>query len=127
MRGRSSRSAWTLATVARLLLAGSESSTGVGGGVAEVRGTEGLTGAQSAPPVELAGARMISGQADERVTGSLSWGERDGLGGTTAHAGSVSGRVIGLTDIDFDVFAGEGVRRHVARLGTGSMEGAWVQ
>jgi len=119
--------ALALVAVALLLVVGCESSTGVSGDVADVRGTWEYTGMQSAPSLQLSGTLVISGQDGDLVTGSLSWEERDGLGGTIAHAGSVSGRVIGLTDIDFDVFAGEGVRRHVARLGTGGMEGAWVQ
>ena len=127
MSRRSSRSASALISVALLLVAGCESSTGVSGEVADVRGPWEFTGTQLAPSLQLSGTLVIAGQDGDLVTGSLSWEERDGLGGTTAHAGSVSGRVIGLTDIDFDVFAGEGVRRHVARLGTGSMEGAWVQ
>lgn len=127
MSGRRSLPAFALLAAALLLVAGCESSTGVSGDVADVRGTWEYTGVQSAPSLQLSGTLVISGQDGDLVTGSLSWEERDGVGGTTAHAGSISGRVIGQTDIDFDVFAAEGVRRHVARLGTGSMEGAWVQ
>lgn len=127
MSRRSSLSASALVAVALLVVVGCESNTGVSGDVADVRGSWEFTGTQSAPSLQLSGTLVISGQDGDLVTGSLSWEERDGLGGATAQAGSVSGRVIGLTDIDFDVFAGEGVRRHVARLGTGSMDGAWVQ
>ena len=127
MSRRRSLPVLALVFVALLLVAGCEASTGVSGDLADVRGTWEFTGTQLAPSLQLSGTLVIAGQDGDLVTGSLSWEERDGLGGTTAHAGSVSGRVIGLTDIDFDVFAGEGVRRHVARLGTGSMEGAWVQ
>lgn len=127
MSRRRSLPASVLVTAAFLLVAGCESNTGVNGDVADVRGTWEFTGTQSAPSLQLDGTLLISGQDGDLVTGSLSWEERDGLGGTTAHAGSVSGRVIGQDDIDFDVFAGEGVRRHVARLAMGTMEGAWVQ
>lgn len=113
--------------VAVMLAGGCESSTGVDGDVADVRGTWAYHGVQSAPSLELTGTLVISGQDGDLVTGTLSWEERDGGGGTTAHGGAITGRVIGQDDIDFDVFAAGGVRRHVARLSETGMDGAWVQ
>ncbi len=112
---------------AALMASACESGTGVDGDVADVRGTWAYTGDQSAPSLALAGELVIESQAGDLLTGSLSWEERDGQGGVTTHAGAVSGRVIGHDDVDFDVFASNGVRRHVARLVDGSMDGAWVQ
>lgn len=106
-------------------------STGVDGAVADVRGTWEFTGDQSAPALQLAGTLVIESQDGDLVTGSLSWEERDGQGAVLSKAGAVTGRVIGQDDIDFDVFAADGVRRHVARLSfveaQGTMDGAWVQ
>ena len=92
-----------------------------------MRGTWQYSGQQSEPSLQLTGTLVIAFQDGALLTGSLSWEERDGSGGTRLQAGAVSGRVIERSDIDFDVFVADRTRRHVARLGDGSMNGAWVQ
>ena len=110
-----------------LAAAGCSSPTDAAGGAADVRGTWQYSGQQSAPSLQLTGRLVIAFQDGALLTGSLSWEERDGSGGTRLRAGAVSGRVIERSDIDFDVLLADGTRRHVARLGDGSMDGAWVQ
>ena len=55
--------------------------------------------------------------------------QSDGLGGITTLAGPLSGRVIELTDADFDVAVAGTDRRHVARISANhdTLVGVWAQ
>ena len=86
------------------------------GPTADVRGTWSFVGSQAAPALDLAGTIEITQQSNDLISGSVSWEETNGVGGVELKGGALTGRVIGLTDIDFDVILDEGDRRHVTRL-----------
>jgi hypothetical protein len=96
------------------------------GPVADVRGSWRYVGTQFAPARDLEGILVVTQQRGDIVSGSLSWEERDGLGDIQLKGGAVTGRVIGVEDIDFDVQLAEGVRRHVARITGDSLVGVWA-
>ena len=95
---------------------------------ADVRGAWSYSGTQASPVRELAGTLVVSAQVGADVSGSLSWEERDGLGGVISRSAPISGRIIGMTDADFDVMAPDATRRHVARLSSNldTLEGIWI-
>jgi outer membrane biogenesis lipoprotein LolB len=95
--------------------------------VADLRGTWRFTGEQTAPALTMTGSLVIESQSGDMVTGRLSWEEQAVGGGTRLDGGSVTGRVIGWTDVDFDVLLASGERRHVGRLSADTVRGAWVQ
>jgi hypothetical protein len=109
-----------------LLLSGCVLSTGPSGPFADLTGTWDFTGSQSAPSLTLVGTLVVTGQSREVITGTLSWEERDGLGGVQVRGGAVNGRVIGLADTDFDVTDDASVRRHLARASGDTIEGVWA-
>jgi hypothetical protein len=110
------------------LLAACEGGTGPNGPSADLRGTWAYTGTQTTPPRELVGTFVVLSQSGAEIAGSLTWEERDGLGGVVNRAAPVSGRAIGLFDTDFDVLADDAVRRHVARISANgdTLEGVWI-
>lgn len=101
--------------------------TSSSGEAADVRGSWEFTGVQSAPSLSLDGTLTITAQDGDLVSGTLTWEERDGVGGVRLDGGPVSGRVIGAGDIDFDLLRTGGSRRHFARLSADTMEGTWLQ
>lgn len=93
-----------------------------------MRGTWTYTGTQAAPARELVGTLVVSNQTGGQISGSLTWEERDGVGGVDVKSSPLSGRVIGLEDTDFDALHIDGTRRHVARISANAdtMVGAWI-
>jgi hypothetical protein len=114
---------WLLA----LALAGCSFTTEPAGEVADVRGSWQYSGEQTAPVLTLEGTLNIAAQSGDMVSGQLSWEERDPGGGTLVRGGPVSGRVIGTTDVDFDVLLAGTERRHVGRITRDTIRGAWVE
>jgi hypothetical protein len=107
--------------------AGCNLATEADGPVANVKGSWHYTGQQTAPSLTLEGTLVIGPQAGDVVNGQLTWEERDALGGLVLDGGPVSGRVIALEDIDFDVLRSGGDRRHVGRIAGDTIRGAWIQ
>jgi hypothetical protein len=116
----------TLRFAALLALSACSLSTEPTGPVADVRGTWRYVGTQSAPALQLEGTLVVTQQRGDIITGSVTWEERDGLGDVQIRGGQLTGRVIGLEDIDFDVLMPEGDRRHVARVIGDSLDGVWA-
>jgi hypothetical protein len=94
--------------------------------VADVRGTWRYVGSQQAPAVQLNGTLIIEEQEGDLLSGRANWEERTAQGMVQSVAGAVSGRVIELTDVDFDVRIGTDTRRHVARISGDTLRGTWV-
>lgn len=94
---------------------------------ADVRGEWTFTAQQAVPAVTIEGTLRIESQDGDLIVGSASWEERDALGVTVLGGGAVTGRVIGESDVDFDILVGATARRHVARLAADTMSGSWVQ
>lgn len=97
------------------------------GEVADIRGTWHYSGDQAAPALTLDGTLLISMQTDDVVSGQLSWQEQAAGGGVQNDGGPVSGRVIGDSDVDFDVLRSGSERRHVGRITADTIRGAWVE
>lgn len=116
---------WSRLIVA-VALSGCALTTAPSGPVADVRGTWSYTGSQSAPALTLVGTMVVTKQSGEVISGTLSWEERDGLGGVQLRGGVLNGRVIGLDDTDFDVSDDAQVRRHLARVTPDTIEGVWA-
>lgn len=108
-------------------LAGCGLATEADGPVADVVGSWRYTGQQTAPSLTLEGTLVIGTQTGGVVNGQLMWEERDVSGGLVLDGGPVSGRVIELEDIDFDVLRASGDRRHVGRIIADTIRGAWIQ
>lgn len=117
----------TASTLIALVAAACSIPTSSGGDAADVRGSWEFTGAQSAPSLSLVGTLTITAQDGDLVSGTLTWEERDGVGGIRQDGGPVTGRVIGVGDIDFDLLRTGGSRRHFARLSADTMQGTWLQ
>ncbi|MEX2181961.1 MAG: hypothetical protein WD771_07960 [Gemmatimonadaceae bacterium] len=109
------------------MLTGCSLLTAPGGEAADARGSWQYTGTQSAPTLQLQGTMEITQQSGEAIGGTASWEEHDGIGVVGMDGGTVAGRVIGESDVDFDVITPAGDRRHVGRLTADTMTGAWVQ
>ncbi len=92
-----------------------------------MRGTWHYSGDQAAPALTLDGTLIISSQAQDVVSGQVSWTEQEVGGGTRVDGGPVSGRVIERSDIDFDVLRAGTERRHVGRITGDTIRGAWVE
>lgn len=102
-------------------------STEPAGEVADVVGSWQYSGDQTAPALTLEGTLSIAAQSGEMVSGQLSWEEQAPGGGVVLRGGPVSGRVIGTSDIDFDVLLAGTERRHVGRISGDTIRGAWVE
>jgi hypothetical protein len=118
-----------LASLATLALAGCVLGTGPSGPFADVVGTWTYVGEQTSPALQITGTLTISDQDDDLILGSLAFTTDDGLGGIQADGGAVTGRVIELSDVDFDVLLGTGDRRHVAHISANgdTLSGLWTQ
>ena len=116
-----------IAIIALLCATGCDFSTSPTGEVADVRGTWQFSGDQDAPALTLEGTLLIQSQAGDAVSGQLSWQEHDGLGGSVAKGGAVSGLVIEHSDVDFDVILPGGNRRHVGSITGDTIRGAWLE
>ena len=92
----------------------------------DLQGVWTYTGTQASPALTLAGSLVVTSQNEDLIAGSLSWTESDGINDPVLRGGSMSGAVIGQTDVDFDVNGPDGVRRHVARISADTLEGVWV-
>lgn len=112
---------------AALLMGGCALPSDPPGEGAVVRGTWTLTGTQSAPSATLDGQLTVSAQDGDQISGSAGWQERDAAGMLRPDGGPMSGRVIGETDVDFDITVGGIARRHVGRIRADTIEGSWVQ
>jgi hypothetical protein len=113
--------------LAATFLAGCALPTGPDRPAADVRGEWEFTAEQVAPSVTIEGVLRIESQDGDLIVGSASWEERDALGNVQLGGGPVTGRVIGESDVDFDILVGAAARRHVARLDADTMAGSWVQ
>lgn len=103
------------------------STTDNSGPAANVAGVWSYAGTQAAPTADLTGVVTVAAQDGELIVGSATWEENRSGGMVRTIGGSLNGRVIGATDIDFDVQLLDGTRRHVARLTADTMRGTWVQ
>lgn len=123
------RTGWRIGgvVVATLAVAGCDLATEADGPVANVVGSWRYSGQQTAPSLTLEGTLVIGSQSGGVVNGQLTWEERDVQGGLVLDGGPVSGRVIGLEDIDFDVLRTGGDRRHVGRITADTIRGAWIE
>lgn len=92
-----------------------------------VRGQWAFTGTQAAPQATMTGYLTIRSQSGDLISGTAGWDERDGFGVVRSAGGSVSGRVIGEQDVDFDILLEGVVRRHVGRIRADTIDGSWVQ
>lgn len=118
----------TLQSAGLILIVACQPLTGTEGQALEVLGTWRYSASQLAPQWQMTGELEFRSQRGTDVVGTARWEARDAMGAVLIGGGPVSGRVIGLGDIDFDVEATDGSRRHVARFVTAdSMEGVWVQ
>lgn len=109
-------------------LGGCDVATDPVGTVADVRGTYVYSGAQASPALQLNGTLTISAQSADLIAGALSWSEQAVGLEPVMRSGAVSGSVIGLRDVDFDVSVTGGVtRRHVARVDVDTLTGVWVE
>jgi hypothetical protein len=115
------------ASLALLTLAGCALPTGTERDAADVRGEWEFTAEQVAPALTIEGVLRVERQDGDLIVGTASWEERDALGVVRLGGGAVTGRVIGETDVDFDILVGAVARRHVARLAADTMAGSWVQ
>lgn len=97
------------------------------GVAANVVGSWTYTGTQTTPALLLEGSIAITAQSGATISGTASWDEYEGMVLTGTDGGPVAGRVIGPSDVDFDVVTPSGDRRHVGRLVADTMTGAWVQ
>lgn len=113
--------------LAAALLGGCALPSGPDRPAADVRGDWEFTAEQLAPSLTIEGVLRIESQDGDLIVGSASWEERDALGIVRLGGGAVTGRVIGESDVDFDILIGPVARRHVARLDADTMEGSWVQ
>lgn len=102
--------------------------TGVDGEFADLLGPWTYTAQQAAPVRQLTGTLSVNEQVADLISGSLSYTETDGLGGIAVGAGPATGRVIGSTDVDFDVQLSTVTRRHVGRFSANgdTVNGTWV-
>jgi hypothetical protein len=94
--------------------------------VADVRGSWRYVASQQAPAVQLNGTLIFEEQEGDLVSGRANWEERSAQGMIQSVAGAITGRVIELADVDFDIRVGTDVRRHVARLTGDTLRGTWV-
>jgi hypothetical protein len=108
-------------------LAGCALPSGPDRSAADVRGQWEFSAEQVAPSLTIEGVLRIESQDGELIVGSASWEERDALGIVHLGGGPVTGRMIGASDVDFDILVGAIARRHVARLDADTMSGSWVQ
>lgn len=117
-----------LATAVALSLAACADSTEPAGPTVNLVGNWAYSGNQATPSLELLGTLVVSSQSGRDISGSLTWEERDGLGGVNLRSAQVTGRVIGLEDTDFDALAVDATRRHVARVSTNgdTIAGVWI-
>jgi hypothetical protein len=99
------------------------------GPVSDLLGTWTLSGDQSSPAFVFAGTLEVESQSRSTIVGVASWTEPDGMGGTTPRGGSLNGRVIDTTDVDFDVSVNGNERRHVGRISADqdTITGVWLQ
>ncbi len=114
---------------ALLLLAAASAcadSTGPSGPVVDLRGTWSYSGTQAAPALTLLGTLVITDQTEDRIRGTLTWEERDGVGGVTLKAAQVAGLAVGMSDTDFDVQLAEGTRRHIGLVVADTISGVWA-
>lgn len=118
----------TAALLSAALLAGCDTGTEPTGPTADVRGTWAYQGTQATPNLVLVGTLVIAAQTGANVSGSLTWDEQDGFGGSVLKSAPISGRVIGLFDADVDVLASDATRRHVGRISANAdtIVGVWI-
>jgi hypothetical protein len=116
-----------LASVLLSATAGCDFTTGPSGPVANLVGEWTLTGSQAAPAFNFAGVLEVTAQDGATISGTASWTEPDGMGGSVATGGPLSGLVIDTTDVDFDLSIDGGERRHVGRIDHDTITGVWLQ
>lgn len=114
--------------LALLICTGCDSATDSGETALQVRGTWTYTSTQSSPALTIEGTVRIDQQNGADFTGSVVLSEKDVQGTIRDRTGQLSGRVVGSSTVDFDVFIDASSRRHVANVTAGdSMSGTWAQ
>ena len=101
--------------------------TGSSAIVPDLIGAWRYVGMQGAPLAQLTGTLVIEAQEGELIAGRANWESRTPTGLVTQAGGSVGGRVIGDSDVDFNVMLSPNPRRHVARIVGDTMRGSWVE
>jgi len=85
------------------------------------------TATQNAPETAtLAGTLVIDTQCGTTLTGSLDVTEI-GAQGARRRTGTMSGRTVDSTTVDFDVFLTTSGRRHVGAVARDSIQGTWIE
>lgn len=91
----------------------------------DVRGVWAYDATQTTPALDIDGAIQITEQSGNTFTGTAAFRETDVQGTQRERAGAVSGRLVGGTVVDMDIYLEGQVRRHVARIDAAAMNGTW--
>lgn len=111
-----------------LALACDAPTTGSGAVPVPLLGTWDYSAVQTSPATAaLTGTLEVTGQAGPDFEGTLEATETDGQGGVRQLAGSVTGRALDPTTVDFDAFFSLTGRRHLGTVSDGTIRGAWVE
>lgn len=116
-----------LLTLAILLIAACDSVTDTGASARDVRGVWSYSGSQTSPSLSISGTLQIDQQDGAEFSGTVTFDEADVQGTRRNRTGPLTGRVLGGTAVDFDIFIDEGSRRHVAGMTSDSMSGTWAR
>jgi hypothetical protein len=77
-------------------------------------------------PVSVDGSVRLFVDSDGSVSGTASFVERSAGAADRAIAGTLSGRGVDISTVEFDLTIDGGVRRHVGVLAGDSLTGSWV-
>ncbi|MGQ0813262.1 MAG: hypothetical protein ACT4O1_02220 [Gemmatimonadota bacterium] len=103
------------------------SATDAGSDAHDVRGVWSYTAVQASPALNVRGSLRIDQQSGADFSGTAEFRETDVQGTMRDRSGQLSGRVVGGSAVDFDVFIDDAPRRHVASLQADSMLGTWAR
>ena len=93
----------------------------------DMRGVWAYNGGQASPVLTVRGTLRIDQQSGSDFSGTAEFSETDVQGTQTNRAGVLSGRVVGNSAVDFDIYIENAPRRHVAALLTDSIAGTWAR
>ena len=116
----------TLAFALALALA-CDSPSDTGGDAIDVRGVWSYTAAQESPTLTIRGSIRVDLQTGREFSGTAEFNETDVQGTQINRSGQLSGRVVGTSAVDFDIFFDNTARRHVAAIANDSLHGTWAR
>ena len=93
----------------------------------DMRGVWSYSGIQESPALTVVGTLHVEQQNGREFSGTAAFSETDVQGTQTNRTGQLSGRVVGMEAVDFDIFVDESPRRHVAAIRGDSMYGIWAR